>query len=371
MRGAHPAGQVQQVVHGGSPRIVVIIPARNEAEAITATLASVRGQTRAADRIIVVANNCTDETGERAAVAGADVLEMTDNPHMKAGALNHALELVAPQYGDDDVVVVMDADTTLRPQLFELCLATLLADPRAGGVSSIFTGRRADNVLGVMQAMEFHRYKRDIARRGFRSFVLSGTASMFRLGALRDVQRARLDGRLPHGGGSYYDITGRTEDNEITLALLTLGYACPAADVDSVTDVMPTVGKLFRQRERWYNGALVNLRAYGLRLPPALRWVYWRQQVGLALSTTLLLGMAAFWALAPVYGSVAVTWWWLAPLAVLLVERLATVWSMGPRARVVAAAVIPEQLYGIFLTLTFAVACTNFALGRQGRWHAT
>ena len=46
----------------GHGRVVVLVPAHNEAAAIHATVASLRGQTRPPERIIVVAGNCTDDT---------------------------------------------------------------------------------------------------------------------------------------------------------------------------------------------------------------------------------------------------------------------------------------------------------------------
>ena len=42
--------------------VLVVIPAHNEGERITATLQSLREQTRHADAIIVVADNCSDDT---------------------------------------------------------------------------------------------------------------------------------------------------------------------------------------------------------------------------------------------------------------------------------------------------------------------
>jgi Glycosyl transferase family 2 len=47
---------------GGRARVIVLIPAHNEAPVIAATIASLRRQTRPPDRIIVVADNCSDAT---------------------------------------------------------------------------------------------------------------------------------------------------------------------------------------------------------------------------------------------------------------------------------------------------------------------
>jgi cellulose synthase/poly-beta-1,6-N-acetylglucosamine synthase-like glycosyltransferase len=60
------------------PSIAVLIPAHDEASGIGPTLASVRAQTRPGDRVLVVADNCTDRTAEVARAGGADVVERFD-----------------------------------------------------------------------------------------------------------------------------------------------------------------------------------------------------------------------------------------------------------------------------------------------------
>jgi glycosyltransferase involved in cell wall biosynthesis len=53
--------------------IVALLPAHNEAEHIVGAIAGLRAQTRLVDRIIVVADNCTDATESLARDAGAEV----------------------------------------------------------------------------------------------------------------------------------------------------------------------------------------------------------------------------------------------------------------------------------------------------------
>ena len=194
--------------------IVVLIPAHNEAAAIAAAVGSLRQQSRQPDMIMVVADNCTDDTAMLAAGAGARVIRTVDNDHKKAGALNQALELIMPTLIETDAVLIMDADTTIAPDFIEVALQTLAADPRAGGVSSVFVGRRTGNLIGEFQRMEYQRYRREIRRRNHQAFVMSGTASLFRVAALHAVRAARDGVRLPAGDG-YYDVYSLTEDNEL------------------------------------------------------------------------------------------------------------------------------------------------------------
>jgi poly-beta-1,6-N-acetyl-D-glucosamine synthase len=350
-------------------RVICVIPAHNEATGIGETLASVAAQTRPVDQLIVVADNCTDATAAIAAEYGT-VVTTVGNRDKKAGALNQAMNLLVPALADDDFILVMDADTTIPADFVETAERSLDADPLVGGVSSIFAGRSTSSVLGLMQSMEFFRYRRQILRNGNRAFVLSGTASAIRVSALRAIKAARGE-LLPDGGGDFYDTASLTEDNELTLALLMTGYRCVAPGAQSTTDVMPDVSKLYRQRHRWYLGALRNLREYGTRMPWHMRLVYWRQQIGLVLSVLTVVGMVFVWSAVPMDRTHVLTVWSIAALALLAIERVSGVWAMGWKPRLLALALVPEQLYSLLLLFTFGSAAKDFVLGRKGAWHAT
>ena len=105
--------------YAGPVTITVLIPAHNEGSCISETLASLLSQSVPPARVVVVADNCTDATVRLAREAGVDVHETVDNVHKKAGGLNQALREVLPGLGDNDCVMVMDADTTLDPGFLE------------------------------------------------------------------------------------------------------------------------------------------------------------------------------------------------------------------------------------------------------------
>jgi cellulose synthase/poly-beta-1,6-N-acetylglucosamine synthase-like glycosyltransferase len=353
------------------PKIIVLIPARNESESIKHTIKSIKEQTNTVDRIIVIANNCTDNTAEVSLKCGAEVIKMKNNKYMKAGALNYALEKVIPKLNDNDYILIMDADTTISKNLIKECVECFERNPNAGAISSIFIGRPCKSLLGNLQIMEFWRYRRQIVRNGYRAFVLTGTASLFRVKTLKDVKKARLNASLPNYSNSYYDTHGRTEDNEITLAILKLGYDCPAAKVFSQTDVMENLNKLVKQRERWYNGALINLKAYGKPLPWYMRWIYWKQQIGLLLSLIFFIMIISTIILGYFLNSLQITKQWLIPVAILAIERTATVWPLGWKARIIALTVIIEQIYSIILLLIYGLGLFNFVFNKRGKWHTT
>lgn len=81
---------------GRPTRIVALIPAHDEAVSIKQTIAALGAQTVPADRVIVFADNCTDDTAALASAAGAEVMTTHGNRHKKAGAINYALRRILP-----------------------------------------------------------------------------------------------------------------------------------------------------------------------------------------------------------------------------------------------------------------------------------
>ena len=79
-------------------------------------------------------NNCRDDD-ETAAIAakydGVEVIELHGITGRKAGALNAALDLVLPDLADDDLVVCMDADTIIHPDLLANASAHFRLEPRS------------------------------------------------------------------------------------------------------------------------------------------------------------------------------------------------------------------------------------------------
>ena len=92
--------------------IAVLVPAHNEEAGVGPTLRGIRGQLEPGDRVLVVADNCSDATADRARAEGVEVLERRDDRLRGKGyALSfglHHLKAAPP-----DLVVFIDADTTL------------------------------------------------------------------------------------------------------------------------------------------------------------------------------------------------------------------------------------------------------------------
>ncbi len=97
---------------------LVVIPAHNESSGLTATVESVLKQNYPYIRCVVVADNCTDDTAEMAAAAGAhEVLIRTNTDKRGKGyALTWAFDLMQSTVWD--AVCVLDADSVVAPEFF-------------------------------------------------------------------------------------------------------------------------------------------------------------------------------------------------------------------------------------------------------------
>jgi cellulose synthase/poly-beta-1,6-N-acetylglucosamine synthase-like glycosyltransferase len=358
----------------GPGKVIVVIPAHDEEKLIGDALESVAAQTRVAEEVIVVADRCSDRTGEIAIAHGATVIETTGNLRQKAGAINQVLDDLLPRLSDNDAVLMMDADTSLSPDFISAAAQRLREaegdDARVGAVGGIFFGCfPVKGRIGHLQDNEYVRYAREIGRRKGRADVLTGTGTLFSARALREVKRARSGGELPRGEG-VYDVAALTEDNELTLALKQLGYKCVSPKACTVGTRLPsTLAGLFYQRLRWQRGALENLRAYGVTretLP----------YIGRQLLTYLGVAFVPFYLTVLAYtlltaGSIAVPVFWIAVTAFIVLERTWSVRRGGWRAVGLSALVVPEVTYDVFLHSVYLKAAVDTATGARETWAYT
>lgn len=345
--------------------VIALIPAHNEAGVIADSLRGLYGQTLPPQRVVVVADNCTDATAAIAASLGAEVFETRGNRHKKAGGLNQALAALLPELHDDDVVLVTDADSVLDPG-FVACGAEHLAKGY-GGVGGTFRGGPGGGFVGHLQRNEYARYARDVRHLDGKCLVLTGTAAMFRVQVLRQISRARLKGRLPPGDGrgGVYDTSVLTEDNELTFAVLHLGHqVISPKGCTLTTEVMPTWRALWNQRLRWKRGAVENCVQYGLT---HITWRYWGRQllsmIGILVTAVYLATIA--YSLATDSFRLHEFWLWVS--LVFVVERVVTVRERGWR-RMLLAASMYELLFDFLLQACHAKAYLDSVFRRERAW---
>jgi|SRR5665213_630120 len=98
---------------GAPARVAVIVPAHNESNGIVPTIEDIKPQLNPGDRLIVVADNCSDDTAGVAAAAGADVTARNDLRRIGKGyALGWGIDHVSAD--PPDFVVFIDADCRIQ-----------------------------------------------------------------------------------------------------------------------------------------------------------------------------------------------------------------------------------------------------------------
>jgi cellulose synthase/poly-beta-1,6-N-acetylglucosamine synthase-like glycosyltransferase len=93
-------------------QVAVLMPAHNESSGILPTLRDIHEQLRYGDRILVVADNCMDDTASVAKNSGAEVVERNDpTRHGKGYALDCGIRHL--RSNPPGIVLVVDADCRL------------------------------------------------------------------------------------------------------------------------------------------------------------------------------------------------------------------------------------------------------------------
>jgi cellulose synthase/poly-beta-1,6-N-acetylglucosamine synthase-like glycosyltransferase len=94
------------------PPTAVLIPAHNEEKGISSTIEAIKEQVSESDRIIVVADNCSDQTAEVARCQGTEVvLRQNSGKVGKGHALDFGLQFL--KKNPPVVVAMFDADITI------------------------------------------------------------------------------------------------------------------------------------------------------------------------------------------------------------------------------------------------------------------
>ncbi|NIF17804.1 glycosyltransferase family 2 protein [Pantoea sp. Cy-639] len=225
-------------------RVAVLVPAHDEASVIRASLASIIPQLREDDTLLVVADNCSDDTAALARGAGAQVVERQDAERRGKGyALDHGVRQLAQQ--PPDVVVIIDADCLVAEDAIEQLARCCLASGRP--VQSLYLMRApAGAGVKVLIAEFAWRVKNLVRARGWSRLglpcQLMGAGMAF---AWKDLAASELaSGHL-------------VEDIKLGLELCRDGKPplfCPQA---LVTSQFPSSDEgLTSQRTRWEHGHL-------------------------------------------------------------------------------------------------------------------
>ncbi|WP_065754238.1 glycosyltransferase family 2 protein [Bradyrhizobium paxllaeri] len=225
-------------------RVAVIVPAHNESLGLVPTLQDIKSQLRAGDRLIVIADNCTDDTAAVAAEAGAEVVVRDDRERIGKGfAMGWGIAHLAQD--PPDFVLFVDADCRLQADLLEGLKRVCQQVQRP--VQALFMMRSAENSPINHSFAEFawilRNWIRPLGLRNLHCPVqLMGTGMMFPWNAINSVPLA--SGHL-------------VEDLKLGLDLAQAGKAPYFFPFVKVTSTFPTSAKgTESQRQRWVQGHL-------------------------------------------------------------------------------------------------------------------
>lgn len=257
-------------------RFDILVPAHNEAAVIARTVESLSkvDWPESHRRIIVIADNCSDDTAELAQRAGASVIERHDDSRRGKGyALEYGIAHSAAQ-GLADAVVVVDADTTVTPNLLSAFAARLEAGAQAAqahyGVLNPGDSWRTRLVTIAYGA--FHAVRSRARERMKVSCGLRGNGMCLTHDLLR---RHR------------FSIYSMTEDLEYGIVLGLNGIRVHYVDEASADAELVSSGRASRsQRQRWESGRLAVMRNYAV--PLLKRGIFGRSALCLELALDLL-----------------------------------------------------------------------------------
>lgn len=348
-------------------KITVLVPAHNEEDQISETVLSLKEQTHKPDNVVVIADNCNDQTVEICkGFSFVEIFITVNNKKKKAGALNQWLDKFLDTICDEDLLMVMDADSTLDQKFIENALPYIERGFSACG--GVFTGKIGGGIVGSFQRNEYARYERDIRRKDGATLVLTGTATIFLASALKDVVTARSVGKLPciDGEAHVYDTGALTEDNELTFALLHLDHAIIApAECALKTEVMTTWKSLGLQRLRWKRGAIENNIQYGFT---KITLKYWGLQVWglLGIFVTAIYLSSIVYAI--VTNNLNLQLLWIIVTIVYMAERMVTVHKRGALQTFIAGLIVIEMSYDIFLQSIHLLAIIQTLTRAKKEW---
>lgn len=234
--------------------VTVLMPAHNEATVIAETLTALMPQLTSQDRLIVVADNCTDQTAHIARNAGATVLERTDeNRRGKGYALDCGLRFMADS--PPAAVVMVDADCQFRQgSVRDLAQAAITHQRPVQGVYLIdqpMHGSVGPSLKEAVSAFAF-KVKNLVRPLGLKQLnlpcLLTGTGMAFPWSVITTIDLA---------SGSI------VEDMKLGFDLAIAGtppILCP--DVTVVGPLPPNDEAAQTQRTRWEHGHLQLISRY-------------------------------------------------------------------------------------------------------------
>ena len=232
-------------------KFAAVICARNEESVIHLPVESVVGADYPADcrRVIVLADNCSDATAERARAAGAEVWEKDTPSSGKGDVLAWGFDRLYAE-GGFDAVAVFDADNIVYPGWFNA-----VSDALQDG-EKVVTGRRHSsnasfNVISGWYAVYWDMMN-ELSNRVRTNLGLSGKLTGTGFAFLAEVV-----------GDSGWETRTMVEDVEFSVQANIRGCRVAYVPEAEYEDEQPvTVVYMWRQLRRWATGGWQVVRVY-------------------------------------------------------------------------------------------------------------
>lgn len=239
------------------PRLAILVPAHNERVGLQATLRAIQAQLRPGDRLLVVADNCTDDTAAIARQAGAEVAERHDALRRGKGyALDHGVRQLSAD--PPQILVMLDADCIAHPGALDALAAESQASGRPAQALYLMEAPASTTPVGLkLRAAQFAwRVKNHARPLGLRRCggpcQLMGTGMAFPWTLIEHAPLA--SGHL-------------VEDMQLGIDLALAGKPPRFVPEALVTSTFPeTDAGAASQRTRWEHGHIATLLSAGPRL---------------------------------------------------------------------------------------------------------
>lgn len=238
------------------PKIAVLVPAHNEAAGIAQTIESLLPQLTERDRLIVIADNCTDDTAVIARQSGATVIERQDlDKRGKGYALDCGVRFL--ESNPPDVVVVVDGDCLVTDDTVKAIACLAYAKQRPVQAPYLMepppnpSARDTISAFAVMVKNVVRPY--GLARLAL-PCLLTGSGMAFPWQALRQAPLA----------------TSKTADDmQLSVDLALAGSPPSYCSRGGVTGRLMAREDATSQRRRWEHGHLENVLTQAPRLMSA------------------------------------------------------------------------------------------------------
>ncbi len=233
-------------------RLAVLVPAHNESTNMIPTLRAIHSQSLAGLRVLVVADNCSDDTAQVAKAEGAEVIERSDPTRRGKGyALDFGIQHL--KASPPDTVIILDADCIPEPGAIARMAELSTQTQRPAQALYLMKSPSPQSVKSRIAEFAW-LVKNHVRARGLHWFglpcQLTGSGMAF---PWRVLQQAPL-------------ATGEiVEDMKLGIALAARGYAPVFCEQAVVSSTFPANEEGVRsQRERWEHGHLAIIRNEGL-----------------------------------------------------------------------------------------------------------